>query len=282
MTNNPEKWASILYKRTLHCEINWENPQNLNEKINWLAFKTDTTLWSKCADKYLVREYVKEVGLEHILLPIYGKWDSAECVDFEHLPQKFILKTNHGCGDNIIINDKQNINKNDIIKKIKYALNKSYGIESAEMHYRRIKPCVYAEYLLEENSPSGLIDYKIWCFNSKPYSILVCSERNDEEHKVNLNIYTTNWENISNKYLTPKYHNTSQVDKPHQLEQMLEYASILSKPFEQVRVDLYEVNNVIYFGELTFTSAGGRMDYYTPEYLKMMGQEICLNNSKIK
>lgn len=281
MKKKPKAWATKLYRKILKREINWSNPQDLNEKINWLAFYTDTNLWSKYADKYEVRKYVEEVGLAHILLPIYGKWNTAEDIDFENLPSKYILKTNHGCGDSIIINSETSINKKNIIDKINESLNKTYGIESAEIHYSKIKPCVFAEYLLEDTSSLGLIDYKIWCFNSKPYSILVCSERDDNKHQVNLNIYTTTWENISDKYLTEKYKNTTQIKKPKHLEEMLKYASILSKPFEQVRVDLYEIKDKIYFGELTFTSQGGRMDYYTPEYLEVMGKQINLNNSNI-
>ena len=104
-----------LYKRILHKEINWAAPCDLNEKIHWLKLNTDTSEWSRLADKYLVREYVKEKGLEDILIPLYGKWDSADDIDFDNLPLSFILKTNHGSGEIIKVLNKNSINKSLVI-----------------------------------------------------------------------------------------------------------------------------------------------------------------------
>lgn len=272
----PKKWCDILYKEKFGKNINWKNPIDINEKINWLAFNSDTSLWTKYADKYAVRNYVKEVGLEHILVPLYGKWDNAKDINFDKLPSKFVLKNNHGCGDCIIIKNKEYINKELIKKKINNSLLNKYGIETAEPHYLKIKPCIIAEMLLEPDNPRGLIDYKIYCFNSIPFNILVCTDRDIENHSVNFNLYSTKWEYLTDLYLIDKLKKGIKIEKPDHLDEMLEYASILSKPFKHVRVDLYEVNGKVYFSELTFTSTGGRMDFFTPEYLKIMGNQISL------
>lgn len=272
----PKKWSDILYKEKFGKNINWKNPTDINEKINWLAFNSDTTLWSKYADKYNVRNYIKEVGLEHILVPLYGKWDTAHDINFNQLPSKFVLKNNHGCGDCILVRDKTSINKQQIINKIDKTLHHRYGIETAEPHYLKIKPCIIAEKLLESENSEGLIDYKIYCFNSQPFNILVCSDRDIEKHKVNFNLYSTKWEYLSDNYFIDKYKNGIKIQRPKHLDKMLEYARILSKPFKHVRVDLYEVDGKVYFSELTFTSTGGRMDFFTPEYLKIMGNQIII------
>lgn len=272
---NPKKLADILYYDTFHRWINWKNPQDLNEKINWLAFNTDTTLWSKCADKYKVREYIKEKGCEELLTKLYGKYDDANKINLKDLPNKFVLKPNHGYGNVIIVKDKSQINRNEIITQLQNAINTPWGYETAEPHYTRIKPCIIAEELLESDDRYGLIDYKIWCFNGNPYYIFTCSNRNLITHRANFNFFDTQWNNLDN-YLSPAYRNNISVPKPKHLNKMLEYAKKLSEPFPQVRVDLYEVNNKIYFGELTFTSNMGRMDYFTEKALFIMGQKIKL------
>ena len=102
----PKRICSYCYKKVLGEELNWENPQTLNEKINWLKFNSDTSSWSRLADKYLVRDYLKEKGLEHLLVPLYGKWDKPEDINFDSLPKQFVMKTNHGSGEIIIVKDK--------------------------------------------------------------------------------------------------------------------------------------------------------------------------------
>lgn len=270
---NPQKLSDILYYDAFHKWINWENPQDLNEKINWLAFNTDTTLWSKCSDKYRVREYIKEKGCEELLTKLYGKYEDADKINFESLPDKFVLKPNHGYGNVYIVKNKSQINSKEIITQLQNAINTPWGYETAEPHYTRIKPCIIAEELLESNDKYGLIDYKIWCFNGTPYYIFTCSNRNLITHQANFNFFDAQWNNLDN-YLSPANRNQISIPKPKQLNRMLEYAKILSEPFAQVRVDLYEVNNKIYFGELTFTSNMGRMDYFTKEALLIMGQKI--------
>lgn len=278
MYRNPRKLASILYYDTFKKHINWKNPKDLNEKINWLAFNTDTSLWSLCADKYRIREYIKEKKCDELLVKLYGKYDSAKDIDFDNLPEKFVLKPNHGYGNVIIVKDKSQINKEDIIKQLQGAIDTPWGYETAEPHYLRIKPCIIAEELLEVSDSHGLIDYKVWCFNGKPFYVFTCSDRNIVTHEVTLNLFDLHWNRINN-YLTPKYRNNLYVPKPFNLNDILRYAEILSKPFPIVRVDFYEVNGKVYIGELTFTSNMGRMDYFTDEALLKMGNLVNLYNN---
>lgn len=271
----PSKYANFLYQQTFGYKINWINPQDLNESINFLAFKTDTTIWTALADKYKVREYVKEKGLENILIPLLGHWKSVEDIDLDSLPNSFVIKCNNGSGDAIIIRDKNQINFNDIKNTINQSLNRKFGLESAEPHYLKIPPCIIAEQNIS-SIKEPLIDYKIWCFNGKPFCIFTVSNRNIKAHTADYNLYSLEWDDLSQIYLAEPFRNHIYVKKPTHLAEMLHYAQILSNEFPQVRIDFYDIDNKVYFGEMTFTSQCGRMDYFTPEYLRIMGRKVFL------
>ena len=271
LLNHPRKYADILYHETFGEYIDWDNPKDLNEKINWLAFNTDTTEWSNLADKYLVHEYLKKKGLGALLTPIYGKWDNVDEIDISNLPNKFVLKTNCGSGDVLIIKDKSKVNISEIKQYFEQVLSYRFGKDSAEPHYLRIKPCVFAEHLLE----GEIVDYKIWCFNGEPYCVLTVSNRNYETHAMDLNVFDLDW-NRHNEWLPEEYRNEIIVPKPKYLKEMLRYAKVLSSGFPQVRIDLYEKDNAVFFGEMTFTSACGRMTYFSKEALLDMGKQIKL------
>lgn len=174
-----KKLASLLYYNISHKKINWSSPKNLNEKINWLKFNSDTSVWTKLADKYLVRDYVKERGLSSILVELYGVWDDACDIDFNLLPTSFVLKTNHGCGTIIVVKNKNSINEDEVRKQLNTWLQLKFGTIYAEPHYNSIKPKIIAEeYLKNDNANStSLVDYKVFCLEGKPYSILVCADR---------------------------------------------------------------------------------------------------------
>lgn len=264
------------------------NPQNLIEKIFWMELYADTSLWSKCTDKYRMREYVKECGLEEYLPKNLGVWYNTEDMSFDNLPNEFILKTNNGCGENYIVNDKVKLLTGGGIKSIrnffKHALKTHRaGYSNVELHYLNIKPCVIAEELLHQSeeekkfSPSSLVDYKVWCINGEPESILIVFDRKGHNYK--LSVFDLDWNNISEKVLNMKHkmYSGADIPKPKCLEQMLEMAQKLSQPFNEVRVDFYVIDDKPVIGELTFSTGYG---YFTQEYYKYLGSKIDL--SKVK
>lgn len=272
---NPKSWANHIYKKHFGYDINWESPRDLNEKIRWLQFNTDTSKWSTLADKYLVRNYIKEKGLENILVKLYAKWDRVEDIDFSSLPNTFVLKTNHGTGDVIIVNDKASANLNRIKKKLKKAFNYKFGVLTAEPHYLKIKPCIIAEEKLEEKNniiSSSLIDYKFYCFHGNPECLLVCYDR-FSEHTGKI-VYDMNW----NQRLDYTNIHTGtilkEIPRPINFEKMKEACHILGKEFPFVRIDFYEVNGKLYFGEMTFTPAAGLSSAQSKDCLKMLGDKI--------
>lgn len=274
---SPKYLSNHTYKKAFHKDINWESPTNLIEKIYWLQLNTDTSLWTLCADKYRVREFVKERGCEETLNKLYGVWENADEINFDSLPNSFVLKTNNSCGQIILVKDKKELNIAEAKKKLKSWMKTKYGYNGAQLHYTRIKPCIIAEELLvnDNNENSSLVDYKIWCFNGKAEFILVVSDRGWNEHgcsHYSLSTYDLNWNNTSTKTLkTDDLHYSGyDIPKPHCLKEMIEYAQKLSAGFPEVRVDFYEINKKVIFGELTFTTGYG---YFTEEYYDYLGSK---------
>lgn len=272
--------AGFEYKRITGQNLNLKTPKNLIEKIIWMQFHSDTSLWTECADKFRVRSYVKRKGLEKILPKLFGQWDKADDIDFDSLPQKFVLKTNNSCGQILIVRDKRNLNIEDVKKKLNQWIKMRYGYHNAQLHYLRIKPCIIAEELLEDKSLSSeenLIDYKIWCFNGIPESIMAIYGRSTKQHYISM--YNLNWENISTTALNDRSqtYGNSDIPKPQNLEKMIEYAKILSEGFPEVRVDFYNIEGNIFFGEMTFTAGYGSRSKNYSEYL---GSKIDLTKVK--
>ncbi len=276
----PIQVARLKYFYKFHKWPNYENPQNLNEKINWIKFYGDTSQWADLTDKYKVRKYVEDKGLGHILVKLYGKWDSVEDIDWESLPNQFIMKMNNGSGDVIICKDKSHFDIDAAKMKIKSLFNIKYGVTTGEPHYFDIKPCIIAEELLDNKlqpiETSSLIDYKIWCFNGKPAFIWTCFNRTKQSTEVAL--FDLEW-NYHKEYSVFTHHYKEShilVPKPECLEEMLRCATILSEGFPVLRCDLYAIGAKVYFGEMTFTSLGGFNDFYTEEFLKMTGDMVKL------
>lgn len=274
----PIQVARLKFYYKFHRWPDFEHPTDLNEKINWLKFYGDTSRWSDLSDKYKVREYIKEKGLDNILVKLYGKWDKAENIDWESLPAQFVMKANNGCGDVFICHDKKSIDKKSIIKLYQKLLTHKYGSVSGEPHYAAIKPCVIAEELLDVTKQSiissSLIDYKVWCLNGEPE--LIWCAWNRTKDKMDSGIYDTNWQ-YHPEYSVFTHHmaqGKERLPRPQKLEDILAISKKLSEGFPILRVDLYEVGGKVYFGELTFTSLGGFMDYITQEQLLFMGEKV--------
>lgn len=281
----PKKLANLLYRYAFGRGINWEIPQEFNEKINWLKFNSDTSAWTKLADKYLVREFVKKrLDSDSILPKLYGVWNSADEVDFEKMPNQFVLKSNNGCGTVLLVKDKSKLNIKATKKILRKWLKSVYGYTTAEPHYVTIPPLIIAEELLinKTNPDKSIVDYKFYCFDGNPYMVLVCTDRVISKNTKKEAYYDMNWnlkpkalnQNVAKNEMTP-------IDKPLCFEEMKEVASKLSKGFPQVRVDLYEVDGKTYFGELTFTSMGGYDNEISSDELKIMGNLINLPNKPI-
>lgn len=277
----PYLWMKHRYKQELHKKLNIKNPKDINEKIQWLQFYTNTSHWSILADKYLVREYVElRIGKE-FLVPLIGMWDDVQDIDFDSLPNKFVIKPNNGSYDSLVITDKTSIDIDNIKYRLSYSMNHKFGYDNAEPHYLRIKPCIIAEKLLETTDSHGLIDYKIWCFDGEPFGIFACFDRDPITHHANFMFYDLKWKRHP-ELMSENFRNDCSCGKPNNLMSMLEIASKLSQGIPQCRVDLYNVNGKIYFGEMTLTSNYGMMQYFTQDCLNLMGDFCQLPKPSVK
>lgn len=283
---DPRLAAYALYDRIYgnHDDFDIDNPKSLIEIITWLELYSDTSLWTICADKYRMREYVSQVGLDAYLPVLYGQWDNPDDIDFSTLPKEFVLKANNGCGTVMIVRDKDSLCETKTRKVLKKWIKHKFGYMGAQKHYLSIKPCIIAEELLHQGadqklfSPSSMVDYKVWCINGTPESILVTFNRNSKNY--NIDLYNTEWESIAeNIDISRSEHNVYNADivvpKPKCLAKLLELAAILAKPFPEVRVDFYIVNDMPVIGELTFSTGYG---YFKREYYDYLGSKITLSN----
>lgn len=277
----PIRVAKLRYMYIMHKWPHFEHPRDLNEKINYLKFYGDTSKWPMLTDKYAVRKYIESIGLGDILVKLYGKWDSVEDIDWDILPDKFVMKCNNGSGDVFICKDKSKLDIEATKRYFDKMLHREFGVVSAEPHYALIKPCIIVEELLDSSTQpcgsSSLVDYKIWCFNGKPHSVWCCYNR--KQYYANVGVYDLNWQYHSECSVFTKHYKESGklLPKPVNFDKMLEIAQKLSTGFPILRVDLYDVNGHIYFGELTFTSQSGCMNFYSQQYLDEMGKLIKLD-----
>ena len=278
----PKLLVSILYRLAFGKPLDWDDPRTLNEKIHWLKFNTDTTHWTLLADKYRVREFVKLRGCEDLLVELYGVWTDSSEIDWDSLPDQFVMKSNCSSGDVRVCTDKSQIDIREWEKHFAKAMRDKLGYERGEPHYNKIVPAVIAEELLDISgqpiSTSSLIDYKIWCFNGVPHHIWACCNRTKED--VEVAIYDLDWNYHPEKSIFTKHYkeSTNLLPKPQSLDQMLECARKLSEGLPQARVDFYEVGGKPFFGEMTMTAGGAFMDWYTDDFMLEMGNLISLTD----
>ena len=251
-----EKYIQKKFKEYLGYEIDFlKEPITFNQKIQFRKLYENNPLYSICADKYRVREYVKEKIGEEYLIPVYLVTDKLTEEQWDKLPNSFVAKANHNSGPVQIVKDKNRANKKEIIKELNNQLKLDYGILSMEKYYSDIPRKIIVEKFLKDNEREMLQDIKIHCFNDgkKKRFFDLCS-RESVDGKVKSTIYDENWNNLK---ITNADLDENEYEKPKNFEEILEVSQKLSKDFDCVRVDLYNINEKIYFGELTFCDDSG-------------------------
>lgn len=272
---SPKLASKKLYKNVKGKKLETKNPVTFNEKLMYLKlnnYNKNKNVF-KCSDKFLIREYVKSKGISDKNLPKLLKvYNNANEIDFNDLPNKFVLKCSHGCGFNIVCQDKKKLNKNEAIKKLKKWQKTKFGFVTAEPHYTHIKPTLYCEEFIENDNGGFPNDYKLYCFNGEPKVVLVCSERSKQ---LKLNFFDMQWKELM--IGTENYRSQKQIHKPKQFDEMIKIAKKISKEFPFVRVDFYEYRNKAILGEMTFTPAGCVAQYYTESGEIYLGNLLDLN-----
>lgn len=262
------KIDGLLYKRAIGRKLDWNNLNAYTEKMQWAKFYDTTPIKTTLSDKYLVREWVAEkIGAEY-LIPLLGVWDRFSEIDFDALPDRFVLKTNHGSGSVIIVKDKSRFDKVDAGKRFDDWINVDYAYATGyELQYSGIKRKIIAEKYVETEL-GELQDYKFLCFDGKPYFCWVDLGRFGKHTR---NVYDLDWKlQPWNQYT---YGNSATpIPKPKNFEKMIEIATVLCQGFSHVRVDLYNIEGKIYFGEMTFTNGCGFDRIIPDKYDFMLGE----------
>ena len=259
------------FKKSFGFPPNLKFPETLNEKIQWLKLNDMDAFKTMCSDKFLVREYIKsEIG-EKYLIPLVYQTYSHKNITVESLPDyPVIIKTNHASGKVFIIKDKLVQDFSEIQESLKYQLRKNFYHSFREKQYKNIKPCIIVEKLLQDENGNIPEDFKIHCFNGQPTYIQVDTGRYVDQKRA---IYDTNWNYVDVKW---KENKGAETERPLTLDKMIEKATVLSKKFLYVRVDFYEVDGQMFFGELTFTPGGGRQKFESIEVDKLWGSKLKL------
>ena len=266
-----------IWKRKFGHPIDWKQPRDLNEKIQWLMCYGDTSSWTRLADKLAVRKYVAEKGLSELLVPLLGIWEKAADIPFDALPERFVLKCNHDSGSTHIITP--GTDRKAVCEQLDEALARPFGYLHGETFYNGIPPRILAEEYLDagESAPA---DYKVWCFGGQPRCIWACHNRTREA--VYVNTYSLDWQPVPGADRPTAHYRDGgySLPRPKNLERMLEAAARLSEGFPEVRVDFYEVEGRLYFGEMTFASLCGQMDFYSEAFLRELGDLVILPAKK--
>lgn len=254
---------------------NLKNSNRFTEKLQLYKLKYQLPLMTIAADKYEVRNFISSKNLSEILVELYGVYDSPEEIRYDELPNSFVIKTTNGSGTNIICKDKSKLNRSKSNLLLNDWLRRDYYAAGREWAYKNIKPrIVIEEFLIESKAPnSDINDYKILCFNGEPKYIIVDIDRSTEHKR---NIYSTDWTKINVE--TDKKNFNHKIAKPEKLTEMLEIARSLSENFPFVRVDLYLVNNKIYFGELTFYPWTGYVQFKPDSFDYELGKHFSMSH----
>ena len=272
----PDKmYVKLYFRLRLGRKLDMNNPVTLNEKLQWMKFNYRFPLQSIVSDKLLVRNFVADKIGDQYLIPLLGQWDKFDDIDFRKLPNQFVLKCNHDSGGLVVCKDKNNLDINKAKAKINKSLKTNFYYIGREYQYRNIIPKIMCEKFISDNGQVPL-DYKIYCFNGKPHVILVCKDRfNDNSRKAQYLYYDQQWNFMPLNKCDEKIENP-RIEKPKNLDEMLNIASILSKDFYFARIDLYNINGKIYFGEITLSPNSGFDADITYETDLMFGIKLCL------
>lgn len=271
-----KRYLQIVYRIRTGQDLDIDHPKSFNEKLQWLKLYDRKPEYTTMVDKYAVKKYVADIIGEQYIIPTLGVWDHFEDIDFDKLPNKFVLKCTHDSGGLVICRDKSKFNVKIAKRKITKSLKRSFFYLGREYPYKDVKPRIIAEKYMEDSGTTDLKDYKIMCFNGRVRCSFVCSERS--EH-LKVTFYDSDWKRMPFERHYPA--SKEDIPKPENYDKMVELAEILSKDIPFVRVDFYEINGHIYFGELTFYPGAGFEEFTPDKWDKVLGDWIVLPKKRM-
>lgn len=268
-----EMYVKLYFRLALKRKLDLEHPITLNEKIQWMKFNDRDPFYSMVSDKLAVRNYIeKEIGNKY-LIPLLGYWEKFEDINFNLLPNKFVLKCNHDSGGVVLCKDKNQLNMRKTKKIINTSLKRKFYYIGREWQYKSIKPMIIAEELLLDSKGNPPADYKITCFNGKVDNIMVCIDR-FTKNGVKFYFFDKDWNFLRYNKGDSKLPKNFTIQKPSNLDEMIQISEKLSKPFNFARIDLYNINGNIFFSEITLTPNSGFDSDITYATDKLLGEKL--------
>lgn len=271
-----ELYLRVLYRLYHGKRLDLEHPKTFTEKLQWLKLHNTSELCTQLVDKYGVREFIKDTIGDDYLIPLLGVWKHFDEIDFDMLPNKFVLKTNHGSGGVIICKDKAKLNKESAKMVLENSLKENYFWKGREYPYKNVPPRIIAEKYMEDNDGNPPVDYKLFCFDGEPQVLFFASERfNEKGLPPKFDYYDMDLKHLPVR--SKGHENAKDTLKMFpQFEDMKQLSRVLSKGFAHVRVDFYLIDNKIFFGEMTFHHDGGLVPFVPDEWDKRFGDMIKL------
>jgi len=274
VTYSPSKiFLGRIYKMNFGKKINWSSPETYNEKLQWLKVYYRNSEYTGLVDKFNVREYVKEKIGQEYLIPLIGVWDNVYDIQFDDIPDKFVMKCTHDSGGVYICNNKKDMGLDSLLSKFDNLMKHNYYLSNREWPYRFIQPRILIEKKIEQKNNDSLIDYKFFCFDGVVEYLFVATDRNKESEEVKFDFFDKKFNYINLKNGHPN--SIKQPEKPENYETMIELAEKLSSGIPHVRVDFYNIDGVIYFGEMTFFHHSGFVPFEPERFDYILGS--CLN-----
>lgn len=253
----PDKfYLKLMYRSKMGFPLNLKNPQRFSEKLQWLKLYDRKPQYTKMVDKIAVKPYVANIIGEEYIIPTLGVWEHFDDIDFDRLPDSFVLKTNHSGGSTgvIVCRDKATLDRQKAKIRLEHSLKKGIFPTLREWPYKDVKPMILAEKLLESDDIHGLMDYKVFCCNGEPKCVKV---NYDVETDYHVNWYTPDWKYIEGTTVKDPTNPSVQIDRPKDLELLLDLSKKLSEGIPYLRVDFYINGKGLWFGELTFFPGSG-------------------------
>jgi len=274
----PKIYTCISYEYYTGKKLDLENPIEFNEKIQWMKVFYHPEILTQLVDKYAVRTYVEEKIGGQYLNEIYGVYNKPEDVPFDKLPNKFVIKATHTSSHNLIVTNKDDLNKSKAIKSFRKWLGKNqYYRIGQEWAYKNVPPRLIAEKFLKDDDEGSLIDYKFYCFSGEAKFLEVHLDRADDHKR---GFYDLDFNPLPYRYVSLKKSISRDVKKPSNLTEMIKLSEVLAANFPYVRVDFYSIEGKTIFGEMTFYPSDGRKDIVPNEYNKIIGDYIKLPKLK--
>ena len=274
----PDKlYLKLKFRLIMGYKLDLNNPQTFNEKLQWLKLYDRKPIYTTMVDKYEAKEYVKKIIGDEYIIKTYGVYNNYEEIDFDALPNQFVIKPTHTSGNVYICTDKLKIDHNMLKKKINKWLKRDYYMLHREWPYKNVKPRIIIEEYLNDEKDNGLKDFKIFMFNGKHAYSLVCSDR-----KTNLKFTFFDKDNKLIELTQENCLNDKNIKLPTNYEKMLKLAQMVSKGTIESRIDFYNVNGKIYFGEITFFDSAGFGSFNPEKYDLVFGRMLKLPKIKLK